>query len=167
MTVSCFVVMGVTGSGKTTVGQAVAKRLGASFIDGDDLHPPANIEKMSRGEPLTDTDRAPWLRLVGQALSQAEGPCVIGCSALKRRYRDIIRTEAGAPVMFLHLTGSRDVLAERVANRPGHFMPASLLDSQIASLEPPGDGELFKAADIDQPVAEIVDGLLAGLGPDA
>jgi gluconokinase len=107
--------MGVAGCGKSAVGAALAARLRATYIDGDDLHPPANIAKMSRGEPLADDDRWPWLTLVGQKLANPDGILILGCSALKRRYRDHIRNEAGAPVTFVHLSGSRELIAARMA----------------------------------------------------
>lgn len=153
--------MGVSGCGKSSVGAAVAKELGMSYIDGDDLHPPENIAKMSRGVPLTDADRAPWLVRVGQRLAEIDGPVIIGCSALKRAYRDIIRERAGEPACFLHLEGSRETLSERMAKRSGHFMPASLLESQLATLEPPGPDERAITADIDQPFDQLVDALVA------
>ncbi len=156
-----FVVMGVSGCGKSSVGAAVAKELGMSYIDGDDLHPPENIAKMSRGVPLTDADRAPWLVRVGERLAECEGPVIIGCSALKRTYRDIVRDKAGESVCFLHLEGSRETLSERMAKRSGHFMPASLLESQLTTLEPPGLDERAITADIDQPFDQLVDALVA------
>lgn len=130
------VVMGVSGSGKSTIGEQLAARLGVPFIDGDALHPPENVAKMASGVPLTDDDRIPWLRAVGQALA-ATSPkgVVVACSALKRGYRDLIRSEAPEAV-FAELDGDRALLAERMAARPGHFMPVSLLDSQLATLEP-------------------------------
>lgn len=152
----CFVLMGVSGCGKTSVGEALASQGGINFFDGDDLHPAENIAKMSLGEPLDDADRAPWLAKVGRRLAQSEGRVVIGCSALKRSYRDIIRHNAGEPVAFLHLSAPRSVLAERVADRPGHFMPSSLLDSQFATLEPLHDDEQGAVIDIDQPLAGVV-----------
>lgn len=155
-----FVAMGVSGCGKSSVGAAVAKELGITYIDGDDLHPPENIAKMSRGIPLTDADRAPWLVRVGQRLAAFDGPVVIGCSALKRSYRDIVRDKAGESVCFLHLEGSRETLSERMAKRSGHFMPVSLLESQLATLEPPGLGETAITADIDQPFDQLVDSLV-------
>lgn len=148
------VVMGVSGCGKSSIGSALAARLGARFVDGDQLHPEANIAKMSRGEPLTDADRAPWLARVGAAL--AEDGTVIACSALKRIYRDQIRATAGADVVFLHLKGDREVLLQRMSNRPGHFMPASLLDSQLATLEDPQTDETHVAADIRSTPEQIV-----------
>ena len=164
----CFVIMGVAGCGKSSVGEAAAEKLGATYIDGDDLHPQSNIDKMARGEPLTDEDRAPWLDYVGDALRMAQGQCLIGCSALKRIYRDRIRNTAGEPVGFVHLTGTRDVIKARMQVREGHFMPVSLLDSQFAALEPPGPDEIAIAVDIDQPFEAVVDDVvtqLAGMQP--
>ena len=162
---TCYVVMGVSGCGKSRIGQDFATAEGLRFIDGDSLHPPANIAKMSRGEPLTDEDRAPWLDKVGQVLQ--DPGTVVACSALKRLYRDRIRIRAGAgagvPVTFLYLRGQRDTLLQRMADRPGHFMPVSLLDSQLATLEPPGADERHVVADIAQSPAAIVHQLRAGL----
>ncbi len=149
-----YVVMGVSGCGKSLIGQAFATAIGAPFIDGDTLHPAANIAKMSRGEPLDDTDRAPWLTRVGQAL--VPPGTVVACSALKRKYRDQIRAVASTPVTFLYLRGQRDTLLTRVSNRPGHFMPPALLDSQLATLEPPGPDEAHLVADIEQTPGQIV-----------
>ncbi|MBC7476462.1 MAG: gluconokinase [Pseudorhodobacter sp.] len=146
--------MGVSGCGKSRIGTDFAKAIGAQFVDGDTLHPEANIAKMSRGEPLDDSDRAPWLDRVGQVL-QAEAT-VVACSALKRSYRDRIRAMAGAPVVFLYLRGQRETLLQRMATRPGHFMPVSLLDSQLATLEPPGHDEPHLVADIEARPAAIV-----------
>ncbi|MBV1868796.1 MAG: gluconokinase [Marinosulfonomonas sp.] len=156
-----FVVMGVSGCGKTTVGAAVAQRLDALFVDGDDLHSQNNIEKMARGQPLTDADRHPWLVDVGRQLAKETGPIVIGCSALKRSYRDTICKTAGGKVWFLYLDGSRDVLLARMTTRSQHFMPASLLESQLVALEPPQPDELSVCVDIDQPVDRLVDQLVA------
>ncbi|MEY9952989.1 gluconokinase [Leifsonia sp. EB34] len=149
------VVMGVSGSGKSTVGALVAEALGAGFVDGDDLHPAANVEKMRQGIPLTDDDREPWLRAVGRTLAEA-GPAgmVVACSALKRAYRDLIRAEAPG-VFFAELDGGHDLLAERMI-RPGHFMPASLLDSQLATLEPLQLDEEGVRLDVAAPPAELV-----------
>lgn len=126
------------------------------FIDGDDLHPQANIAKMVRGEPLNDADRAPWLADVGQALARSKSPTIIGCSALKRAYRDIIREQVPEPVHFMHLHATRDVLEARVAARVGHFMPSSLLDSQFATLERLGLDELGREIDITRPLDEVI-----------
>ena len=151
-----YVVMGVSGCGKSTVGAAFAAAIGGRFVDGDDLHPPENVAKMSAGVPLTDADRWPWLDRVGGVLT---GGVVVGCSALKRAYRDRIRAVAG-PVRFLHLAGSRDVIAARMAARPGHFMPLGLLDSQFAALEPLAPDEDGVTVDIDQNLRAIVTELL-------
>ena len=140
MSAARIVVMGVAGSGKTTVGAALAAELGHAFIDGDDLHPKANVEKMTRGEPLNDADRAPWLDAVGAALGD-RAPALIACSALKRAYRARIAAAAGAPVIFVYLDGSKELIGARMAARVGHFMPPALLDSQFAALEPPGADE--------------------------
>ncbi len=148
-----LVVMGVSGSGKTTVGAALADALGLPFVDGDELHPAANVAKMAAGIPLDDADRAPWLDAVGAVL--AAGPVVAACSALKRAYRDRLR--AAAPALELvFLDGSRELLASRLVARPGHFMPASLLDSQLATLERPSPDERPVTVDVAAPVAEIV-----------
>jgi gluconokinase len=148
-----YVVMGVSGCGKSRIGAEFAQAENLPFTDGDSLHPAANIAKMSRGEPLDDTDRAPWLDRVGQVL---QAPGVVACSALKRIYRDRIRAQAGAPVVFLYLRGQRDTLLQRMAARPGHFMPVSLLDSQLATLEEPGADEAHRVADIEHTPAAIV-----------
>lgn len=149
------VVMGVSGSGKSTVGRLLAESLVADFVDGDDLHSAANIAKMSAGVPLTDEDRYPWLTKVGQVLAQAgEQGCVVACSALRRSYRDVIRAEAGQSV-FVELDGTRELLAARM-NRPGHFMPRSLLDSQLATLEHLQADEEGVRCDVSEPPATLV-----------
>lgn len=150
-----FVVMGVSGCGKSTVGQAAADACTAMFFDGDDLHPPANIDKMSRGIPLNDADRAPWLVRVGEALAAEPGAVAIGCSALKHDYRDLIRDAAGT-VHFIHLHAPKEVLERRVNARKGHFMPPALLDSQFADLEPLGAEEDGIVINIDQPFEGVV-----------
>ena len=157
-----YVVMGVSGCGKSRIGQDFATAEGARFVDGDALHPAENIAKMSRGEPLTDTDRAPWLDRIGQTLRDPD--TVVACSALKRIYRDRIRAGAGAPVLFLYLRGQRDTLLHRMATRPGHFMPVSLPDSQLARLEEPGPDEPHLTADIEQSPPAIVRQFQSGLG---
>ena len=144
--------MGVSGSGKTTVGSALAAALGRRFVDADDLHPPANVEKMAAGVPLTDDDRRPWLDAVGAVL--AEGGVVVACSALRRVYRDRLRTAApGWRLLYLH--GPRELLADRMGHRD-HFMPVTLLDSQLATLEEPGPDEHPLSFDVERPVDEIV-----------
>lgn len=156
-----FVIMGVSGCGKSHIGRAFAAATGTTFADGDDLHPTSNIEKMSRGEPLNDADRAPWLDQVGAVLD-APGT-VVACSALKRDYRDRIAGAAGGQVTFLFLRGRRETLLDRVSSRPGHFMPPSLLDSQLATLEEPGNDERHVTVDIEHPPAEVVARFLAGV----
>lgn len=151
-----IVIMGVAGCGKTTVGEKLAEATGFRFIDGDALHPAANIDKMTRGIPLDDADRWPWLDQVGGALAASEGSLIIGCSALKRAYRDRIRSRAGKDTTFVHLSGSRALIGERMRSREGHFMPESLLDSQFATLEAPGADEDAVTVNIGSPLAETV-----------
>ena len=162
----CYVIMGVSGCGKSSVGAAFAAAIDGKFIDGDDLHPVGNRAKMASGQPLDDDDRAPWLLRVGQALGAHTSPVIIACSALKLRYRDRVRAHAGKPVVFIHLTGSRQVLAARMATRKGHFMPPSLLDSQLAALEPLTPQEAGISVDIDQTPKEILAELLRRTGTD-
>ena len=154
---SRFVIMGVAGSGKSTVGRAISERCGIAFIDGDDLHTTENIRKMSSGIPLNDADRAPWLIQVGKALSGAQGPVAVACSALQRSYRDIIRAHAPQPVHFLHLAADREVLSDRMKNRDGHFMPASLIDSQFAALQPLEAEEQGIVIDVAGPLDTVID----------
>lgn len=144
------VVMGVSGSGKSTVGSMLARRLGVDFVDADGLHPAANIAKMSTGRPLTDEDRGPWLDAVAAELAAAPAGAVVACSALRRRYRDRLRRGAGG-VRFVHLTGSRELLAARMGARLDHFMPASLLDTQLATLEPLDPAEDGIVLDVVEP----------------
>lgn len=143
-----IVVMGVAACGKSTVGAALGEKLAIPFIDGDSLHPVSSIDKMSSGVPLNDTDRLPWLQRVSAELA-AHPDLVIACSALKRVYRDVIREQAGVRVLFVHLVGSRTVLSDRMARRSGHFMPLSLLDDQLATLEPPEPDELALTVSIE------------------
>lgn len=157
-----IVVMGVSGCGKSSVGAALSQALGIPYRDGDDLHPAVNVAKMRAGEALTDADRWPWLDRVAQDLARL-APVIVGCSALRRAYRDRIRAGAGGPVLFVHLAGSREVIAARMAARSGHFMPASLLDSQFATLEPPGPDEAAITVDIDQPMDRLVAEILRRL----
>lgn len=158
-----LVVMGVSGSGKSTIGSALADRLGVPFVDGDELHPEANVAKMSAGIPLTDEDRWPWLAVVGERLHAARGTgLVVACSALKRSYRDAIAGHAPA-VFFLLLDGSREVLLRYLGRRRGHFMPVSLLDSQLATLEPLGADEPGATIEIDAPIPDVVARALAAL----
>jgi gluconokinase len=161
-----IVVMGVSGSGKSTVGAALAKRLGVVFRDADEFHPAANVAKMSAGTPLTDADRWPWLDAIGAALAEAGRRgrgIVVGCSALKRIYRNRLRAAAGRPLVFVHLTGSHATLAERMRTRKGHFMPASLLDSQLATLEPPGPDEAAVTVSVEPPAAAVIEAAMRGI----
>ena len=151
-----IVVMGVSGSGKSTVGAGLAQRLRVPFADADDLHPQANIDKMAAGHPLTDVDRLPWLDTIGAWLAGHRAGGVMSCSALKRAYRDRLRS-AAADTLFVHLDGPAEVIARRQASRPGHFMPASLLRSQFETLEPLGPGECGLTVDVDQSVDEVID----------
>ena len=151
------VVMGVSGCGKSSVGQAIAQRTGWTFIEGDDLHPAANRAKMASGTPLNDDDRWPWLDAIAEAARAIEAQgnsAVIACSALKRIYRDRL-SQAGDTVKFIHLNGDRDTILERMRTRPDHFMPPALLDSQLATLEPPTDNENAIRIDITSPVDQI------------
>ncbi|MER9935865.1 gluconokinase [Mesorhizobium sp. M0088] len=162
-----IVVMGVSGCGKTRIGVEIAERLGLPFIEGDTLHPPGNVEKMSAGIPLADNDRWPWLDLVGAALRQANeegGGLVVSCSALKESYRDRLRHAVGGSAVFIFLEGSRALLQARLAERSGHFFPPALLDSQFAALENPDGEKLVVTVDINAPVYSIVDAALEGLG---
>jgi gluconokinase len=155
------VIMGVAGCGKSSVGEVLSARLGVPYRDGDDLHRPEAVEKMRAGTPLTDADRWPWLDRVAGVLV-AEAPVIVGCSALKRAYRDRIRAGAGGPVRFVHLAGSREVILTRMAARKGHYMPTSLLDSQFAALEAPGPEEAV-TVNIDQPLDAIIAAILPTL----
>ncbi|MDJ0463369.1 gluconokinase [Streptomyces sp. H27-C3] len=142
------VMMGVAGTGKTTIGPLLAERLGVPYAEGDDFHPPANIAKMSAGTPLDDEDRWPWLDAIGQwAHGRAALGGVVSSSALKRSYRDRLR--AAAPdAVFLHLTGDRELIEKRMRERKGHFMPTALLDSQYATLQPLQDDEAGVDVDV-------------------
>jgi gluconokinase len=160
------VLMGVSGSGKTTVGQALAARLGWRFEDADDLHPLVNVDKMRHGVPLTDEDREPWIRALRDTIRRhlANGDdVVLACSALRRQHRDALRV--GGEVRFVYLEGSYELIDRRLRDRAGHFMPESLLKSQFEALEPPDPGEALVVA-IDRPVAAIVDAIVRGLGID-
>jgi gluconokinase len=158
---SPIVVMGVSGSGKSTVGAALAQRLRVPFADADDFHPPANIAKMTAGEALDDDDRYPWLEAIGEWLARQNGEGgVMSCSALKRKYRDQLRRHCPDTV-FLHLSGTPEVIARRQASRPGHFMPASLLASQFETLEPLEADERGVAIDVGQNIDSIVDNYVA------
>jgi gluconokinase len=155
--------MGVSGSGKTAVGSRLAAALGVEFAEGDTYHPPANIEKMSSGTPLNDEDRQGWLYAIASRIRRANDVgdgVVVSCSALKRSYRDVLRREAG-PVRFVFLRGTRDLIDARLRQRKGHFMPTSLLDSQLATLEEPSADEDVWVTDINETPDEIVASLVA------
>ena len=160
---SPVVVMGVSGSGKSTVGAALAQRMRVPFADADDFHPAANIAKMSAGHALDDEDRYPWLESIGEWLAEHHDGGVMSCSALKHTYRDQLRRHC-PDVAFLYLSGSHEVIRRRQASRPGHFMPAALLDSQFATLEPLGPDEAGIAIDVDQSIDAIVGEYVAQSG---
>ena len=158
-----IIVMGVSGCGKTTIGDLVARELGVPFLDGDSLHPVENVAKMAAGTPLTDEDRWPWLATVGTELANAgDGGLVLACSALRRSYRDAIRQQA-PDTLFLHLHGSKEVLRARTEGRSGHFMPPALLESQLATLESLEADEAGVVVDIAAPVTQVVTEALAGI----
>jgi gluconokinase len=159
--------MGVSSSGKSTVGAAIARRLHAPFLDGDGYHPAANVEKMRAGTPLTDGDRWPWLKSLAQALHQAadtKGVAVGACSALRRSYRDYLVAEAGEPILFVLLHGPKEVIAERIARRQHEYMPASLLDSQFATLELPAADENVLTLSVLEPAEVLADKAVRSLG---
>lgn len=155
-----IVVMGVCGCGKTTIGTLLGRAINAEFIDGDALHPQANVDKMAAGSPLNDDDRRPWLQKVGETLAARTSGRIIACSALKRQYRQQIVNAAGRPVLFILLDGSRSILSERMKSRQGHFMPPALLDSQLETLELPGDDEFAIVVDGDQSVQAVFEAAL-------
>jgi len=154
--------MGVAGSGKTLIGAALAHALDIEFVEGDEFHSEQSIAKMSAGVPLTDADRAEWLRTLAFRLrvhGKAGTGIVVTCSALKRAYRDVLRGGA-KDIQFIFLTGPRDLIARRLTSRGGHFMPASLLDSQLATLEEPTPDENAWVCDVNKPPAEIITDLV-------
>ncbi|MEU3950431.1 gluconokinase [Streptomyces sp. NPDC029526] len=157
------VVMGVTGTGKTTIGVLLASRFGVPFAEGDDFHSRANIAKMSGGTPLTDADRGPWLDTIGEwARDRTESGGMISGSALRRAYRDRVRATA-PDIVFVHLTGDREVIEERLARRQGHFMPTKLLASQIAELQPLEPDEKGVTVDVSGTPEEIADRVVESL----
>lgn len=160
-------VMGVSGSGKTTVGTLLAGRLGWAYAEADDFHSQANVAKMAAGHPLTDEDRGPWLAAIAAWIDERiarHEPGVVTCSALKRRYRDVLRRPE---VQFVYLEGSRALIAQRLAARHGHFFRAEMLDSQFAALEPPAADEAAVIVPIQGTPAEIVDAVIAAVGVTA
>lgn len=151
--------MGVTGCGKTTVGTALAQKMGVTFIDSDGLHSDSNKRKMASGTPLNDSDRAPWLRAVSETLLNHES-IVVACSALKKSYRDMILAEAPTST-FIHLSGSKELISDRLRERSHHFMPIELLDSQFQTLENLHQTENGTTIDISKPIDEIVMEIIA------
>ena len=162
--------MGVSGSGKSTVGAALAQHLGLPFLDADDYHPAANVAKMSQGIPLTDDDRWPWLETLGKAMhetAEQSGGAIAACSALKCIYRTKLSGHIGLPMVYVLLDGERDTLLKRMNVRQDHYMPASLLDSQLADLERPRSDEPVYTVSIEQDVESIVEELIAVLDAQA
>ena len=160
-----LVVMGVSGSGKSTIAEHLAARIGWRYVDGDLFHPPANVAKMSAGYPLTDEDRWPWLQAIADEidrLSAADTRAVVACSALKRAYRDIL-VHGRDDVRIVYLDGTQDLIAKRLAARKGHFMPPGLLDSQFRTLEPPQPSERPVTISIDAAVEDIIDDIVRQL----
>jgi carbohydrate kinase (thermoresistant glucokinase family) len=160
--ISVIVVMGVAGSGKSTIGPMLARRLDCEFADADAFHPPANVEKMKSGVPLTDEDRTPWLQAIAAWIDRKRAAGqrgVVGCSALKRAYRRVLRGDR-SDVRFVYLKGDRALIAARMAARTGHFMPVGLLDSQFRTLEEPGPDENPLVVSIEAPPREIVEAVL-------
>lgn len=164
-----IITMGVSGSGKTTVAEALAKRLGWSFVDGDAFHPQANVEKMRSGTPLTDDDRWPWLKAIAAEIARrrsANDRVVLACSALKRAYRDVL-VDGQSDVLMVYMKGSRELIMSRLAPRQGHYFPASLLDSQFATLEEPDASEYALTIVVDKDVSEVVDEIVQALRADS
>lgn len=154
--VAHLVLMGVAGCGKSSVGAALSGLTGLPYLDGDTLHSPANVARMRQGTPLTDADRWPWLERCGRALAQHPGGLILGCSALRRSYRDRLRQVSGmGDLLFVHLSGDQALLHDRMSARQGHYMPASLLRSQFAALELPGEDEIALTVATDRPVTRI------------
>jgi gluconokinase len=159
-----YIVMGVSGSGKSVIGAILARELGVEFVEGDTLHPPENVERMAAGIPLTDDDRRGWLLAIAARLREAKQAgvgLVVSCSALKRSYRDLLRSVAEAELQFVYLAGRRGLIAARLAQRRGHFMPPSLLDSQFAILEEPSPDERAWVCDIRETPDTIIADLVA------
>ncbi|MGN6584453.1 MAG: gluconokinase [Rhizobiaceae bacterium] len=162
-----IIVMGVSSSGKSTVGAAVAEKLGVPFLEGDAFHPAANVEKMRQGIPLTDEDRWPWLDRVARELKAAareRGGAVVSCSALRRTYRDRLRATVGPELRFVFLQGDQATLSGRMRHRHGHFMPASLLASQFATLEPPRGEEDVLTVNVAGPIEDVIAATMQALG---
>ena len=164
-----LVVMGVSGSGKSTIAEHLATRIGWRYVDGDLFHPPANVAKMSAGHPLSDEDRWPWLQAIADEIDRlcaGSSRAVVACSALKRTYRDIL-VHGREDVRIVYLDGTQDLIAKRLAARKGHFMPPGLLDSQFKTLEPPQLCERPVTISIDAPVEDIIDDIVRQLDLNA
>jgi carbohydrate kinase (thermoresistant glucokinase family) len=162
-----YVIMGVSGSGKTTIGEQLARALGVEFLEGDALHSSANVERMAAGIPLTDEDRRPWLVAIAQRLrdaAHAGAGLVVACSALKRSYRDLLRASGDADLQLIHLVGTRSRIADRMQRRTGHYMPSSLLESQLSTLEPPLPDEHPWVYDVRQAPPAIIADILKRIG---
>jgi gluconokinase len=160
-----LIVMGVSGSGKTTIGEMLAARIGWRYEDADSFHPAANVAKMSAGQPLTDDDRWPWLRAIADEIDRANAAgerVVIGCSALRRAYRDVL-VHGRSDIRIVYLDGTQDLIADRLGQRKGHFMPPGLLTSQFGTLEPPTPDEHAVTVSIDAPVETVVENVLRQL----
>ena len=157
--------MGVAGCGKSSYGALLADRFKATYIDGDDFHPPANIDKMAAGIPLTDVDRWPWLDAVAAQMIIPSGIVFVGCSALRKRYRTYLARQAGISLYFIYLDADRSIIAKRMAARVGHFMPDSLIDSQFAALEVPDHHEAASHIDINASQNIVIDRILAAITP--
>ena len=160
-----LIVMGVSGSGKTTIGEKLAARMSWRYEDADTFHPPSNVAKMSAGQPLTDDDRWPWLKAIAAEIDRvcaAGDRVVIGCSALRRVYRDML-VHGRDDIRFIYLEGTEALIADRLGQRKGHFMPPGLLTSQFQTLEPPTDDEHALTVSIDGPVEMIVDRIISQL----
>lgn len=165
-TLCALIMMGVSGSGKSTIADKLAERIGWRSVDGDKFHPASNIAKMSAGHPLTDEDRWPWLKAIAAEIDRsckADEPAVIACSALKRSYREIL-VHGRDDVRIVYLDGSQQLIAERLAKRRGHFMPPGLLDSQFKTLEPPDESENPVTVSIDATPDDIVNDIIRQLG---
>ncbi|WP_079213779.1 gluconokinase [Brucella pituitosa] len=151
-----IIVMGVSGSGKSTVGEKLAEALNLPFLEGDSLHPKSNVDKMASGIPLQDEDRWPWLDKIGERMAVAEQGLIVSCSSLKKSYRDRLRAAVGGQLAFVFLDGSFEVLHEHMGHRTGHFMPVTMLESQLATLESPVGEPLVFRADVVDPIKKIV-----------
>lgn len=158
-----YILMGVSGAGKTLIGQKLSDKLGIPFYDGDDFHPPKNVEKMKSGKPLNDEDRKPWLEMLAQKIHNwnQDGDAILACSALKKRYRDLLKNQSAKDeVIFIYLKGPQKLIAQRITDRSDHFMPQDLLDSQFQTLEEP---DHCITVSVNQTPDEIVDSIIMGI----